>query len=281
MLWRNALHFAVRGETAASIAPKKLSRGLCRVSVSGGEPREVTHDKLWVLGLRHRTSRLSLPFGALQASLAPYNLASYNSDRSVPKMGHLVSEEYLIKAAGRDVRGSSRVVFTNGCFDLLHPGHIRSLESGRSLGDVLVVGINSDNSVRELKGPGRPIVGERERGEILAALAAVDFVVIFDESTPRKLISVLLPDVLFKGTDWDAGEIVGREEVEAAGGKVISISLERGYSTTGILEKIRSAVPDGDVFNTSVASSCTARSSTRESTTSDLPAPDSLGRAPH
>jgi rfaE bifunctional protein nucleotidyltransferase chain/domain len=196
-------------------------------------------------------------------------------------MGHLISAEDLIKVAGRDVRGTRRVVFTNGCFDLLHPGHVRSLESGRSLGDVLVVGINNDDSVRELKGPGRPTVCERERGEILAALAAVDFVVIFDESTPRKLISALLPDVLFKGADWDAGEIVGREEVEAAGGEVISIPLERGYSTTGILEKIRSAVSDGIVSYTSVTSSSTAPPSSRESTTSDLPAPGMVGRAPH
>ncbi len=184
-------------------------------------------------------------------------------------MGHLVSEEDLLKLTGRDVRGLRRVVFTNGCFDLLHPGHIRSLESGRSLGDVLVVGINSDDSVRELKGPGRPtVVCQRaERGEILAALAAVDFVVIFEDSTPRKLISALLPDVLFKGADWDAGEIVGREEVEAAGGEVISLPLERGYSTTAILEKIRSAVSDSVVSATSVASSSAAPPSARESTT--------------
>jgi rfaE bifunctional protein nucleotidyltransferase chain/domain len=196
-------------------------------------------------------------------------------------MGHLVSEEDLLKLTGRDVRGLRRVVFTNGCFDLLHPGHIRSLESGRSLGDVLVVGINSDDSVRELKGPGRPAVCQRERGEILAALAAVDFVVVFDESTPRKLISALLPDVLFKGADWDAGEIVGREEVEAAGGEVISLPLERGYSTTAILEKIRSAVSDSVVSATSVASSSTTLPSARESTTSDLPAPGIVGRARH
>lgn len=156
-------------------------------------------------------------------------------------MGDIVSRRELVKAVGREARGSRRVVFTNGCFDLLHPGHVRSLDRGRSLGDLLVVGINSDASVRALKGPGRPVVSERERAEILAALASVDFVVIFDESTPRELIALLLPDVLVKGADWGAGAIVGREEVEAHGGKVVSIPLEPGYSTSNILEKIRTA----------------------------------------
>lgn len=155
-------------------------------------------------------------------------------------MGNIVSKTELVKAVGRDARGARRVVFTNGCFDLLHPGHVRSLERGRSLGDLLVVGINSDASVCALKGPARPIVNEGERAEVLAALAAVDFVVIFDESTPRELIASLLPDVLVKGADW-AGAIVGREEVEAHGGQVLSIALEPGYSTSGILEKIRAA----------------------------------------
>ena len=156
-------------------------------------------------------------------------------------MGNIVSRTELVKAVGREARGSRRVVFTNGCFDLLHPGHVRSLERGRSLGDLLVVGINSDASVRALKGPGRPVVSERERAEVLAALGSVDFVVIFDESTPRELIASLLPDVLVKGADWGAGAIVGREEVEAHGGKVVSIPLEPGYSTSNILEKIRTA----------------------------------------
>jgi D-beta-D-heptose 7-phosphate kinase/D-beta-D-heptose 1-phosphate adenosyltransferase len=136
-------------------------------------------------------------------------------------------------------------VFTNGCFDLLHPGHIQTLEAARSLGDLLVVGLNSDRSVRALKGPGRPLVPESERAEILAALEAVDFVVIFDSETPRDLIARLLPDVLVKGADWGAGEIVGRAEVEAAGGRVVSMPLEPGYSTSSILQAIRgtSAAP--------------------------------------
>jgi len=136
-------------------------------------------------------------------------------------------------------RNGRRIVFTNGCFDLLHPGHIQSLEQARALGDALVVGLNSDKSVRELKGPGRPVFPELERAEILAALECVDAVVIFDELTPRSVIAALLPDVLVKGGDWPSNQIVGREEVEAAGGRVVSIPVVPGYSTTAILEKIR------------------------------------------
>jgi D-beta-D-heptose 7-phosphate kinase/D-beta-D-heptose 1-phosphate adenosyltransferase len=132
-----------------------------------------------------------------------------------------------------------KVVFTNGCFDLLHPGHIRTLEAARSLGDVLVVGLNSDQGVRQLKGPGRPVLPERERAEILAALECVDAVVIFDELTPQKIIAALLPDVLVKGGDWPGDQIVGREEVESAGGRVVSVAVAPGYSTTAMLRKIR------------------------------------------
>jgi D-glycero-beta-D-manno-heptose 1-phosphate adenylyltransferase len=156
-------------------------------------------------------------------------------------MGQVVSQDVLMLSLGRERRGSRRIVFTNGCFDLLHPGHIRTLEQARSLGDVLVVGLNGDGSVRRMKGDSRPIMAEDERAEVLAALAAVDYVVVFEQATPRELIARLLPDVLVKGADW-AGEIVGREEVEAAGGKVVSVLLEPGYSTTSILEKIR-AIP--------------------------------------
>ena len=157
-------------------------------------------------------------------------------------MGRVVSQDELVECLGREVRGARRVVFTNGCFDLLHPGHVRSLEQARSLGDVLVVGLNSDASMRQLKGEPRPVVPEGERAELLAALASVDFVVIFGEATPRTLIARLLPDVLAKGTDWN-GEIVGREEVEAAGGKVVSLPIEPGYSTTVILQKICAVAP--------------------------------------
>jgi rfaE bifunctional protein nucleotidyltransferase chain/domain len=154
-------------------------------------------------------------------------------------MGRIVSRDELVNLVGRSARGARVVVFTNGCFDLLHPGHIRTLERARSLGDVLVVGLNSDSSVRGNKGTDRPLVDESERAELLASLAAVNFVVVFDEPTPQELISRLLPDVLVKGADWGPTEIVGRKDVEAAGGKVVSIALEPGYSTTAILEKIR------------------------------------------
>lgn len=154
-------------------------------------------------------------------------------------MGRIVSRDELIKLLGRDKRGARQVVFTNGCFDLLHPGHIRTLEEARSLGDILVVGLNRDASVRKAKGDSRPVIAEDERAEVLAALEAVDFVVLFGEPTPRELICELLPDVLVKGADWGSTEIVGREEVEAAGGRVVSIQLEQGYSTTRILQKIQ------------------------------------------
>jgi len=127
------------------------------------------------------------------------------------------------------------VVLTNGCFDLLHPGHIRLLERARSLGDVLILALNSDSSVRRMKGPSRPILGERERAEMAAELEAVDGVVVFDEETPRELIALLLPDVLVKGADW-SHFIAGREEVEAAGGLVVALDLEPGYSTTNLVD---------------------------------------------
>lgn len=136
-------------------------------------------------------------------------------------------------------RRTGRLVFTNGCFDLLHPGHIRSLEQARSLGDALIVAINSDSSVRELKGEGRPVIPQQERAEILASLESVDAVIVFDELTPREIIAPLLPDVLVKGGDWPGNQIVGREEVEAAGGCVVSIPVVPGYSTSELLQKIR------------------------------------------
>ena len=156
-------------------------------------------------------------------------------------MGKVVSQEELVQLAARERRAGRRVVFTNGCFDLLHPGHLRGFELARELGDVLIVGLNSDASVRQLKGPGRPVIPERERAEILAALESVDAVVIFDELTPREVISRLLPDVLVKGGDWPGDQIVGREEVEAAGGRVLSIPLAPGYSTTNIVQRIRNS----------------------------------------
>ena len=155
----------------------------------------------------------------------------------------ILSREGVVQKFGRGNRGRCRVVFTNGCFDLLHPGHIQSLEQARALGDALIVGINSDASVRELKGAGRPVLPELERAEILAALDCVDAVVIFDGLTPREIISTLLPNILVKGGDWPGKQIVGREEVEAAGGRVVSTPVVPGYSTTAILAKMRTAGP--------------------------------------
>ena len=154
----------------------------------------------------------------------------------------VLSLEELILRFGAGKRNGKRVVFTNGCFDLLHPGHIRSLETARGLGDVLIVGVNSDESVRRLKGEGRPVIPEQERAEILASLECVDAVVIFDESTPQRVVAALLPDVLVKGGDWPGNQIVGREEVEAAGGKVVLVVVVPGYSTTEILKKIKGRV---------------------------------------
>jgi rfaE bifunctional protein nucleotidyltransferase chain/domain len=134
------------------------------------------------------------------------------------------------------------VVFTNGCYDLLHPGHIRLLERCRSMGDVLILALNSDASVRRMKGPGRPLLDQDERAEIAMALAAVDAVALFDEETPRELIAEVLPDVLVKGADW-SHFIAGREEVEAVGGKVIAAPLEPGYSTTNIVQTILGRQP--------------------------------------
>ena len=131
-------------------------------------------------------------------------------------------------------------MFTNGCFDLIHAGHVRYLTQARALGDALVVALNSDRSVRALKGDGRPIMNEQERAEVIAALEAVNYVIVFDGETPRELIAALLPDVLVKGGDWPLNQIVGREEVEAAGGRVLSLPYVEGSSTTEIIERIKS-----------------------------------------
>jgi D-beta-D-heptose 7-phosphate kinase/D-beta-D-heptose 1-phosphate adenosyltransferase len=137
------------------------------------------------------------------------------------------------RAAGR------RIVFTNGVFDLIHPGHVRYLQAARAHGDVLIVGLNSDASVRRNKGPDRPINPEEERAEVLAALTCVDAVAVFDEDTPADIIRRVQPDVLVKGADWPADQIVGRDTVEARGGKVVLERVEQGHSTTAIIDKIR------------------------------------------
>jgi rfaE bifunctional protein nucleotidyltransferase chain/domain len=135
--------------------------------------------------------------------------------------------------------GSVTVVFTNGVFDLLHPGHVRYLQQASALGGALIIGVNSDASVRRNKGPNRPINPESERAEILAALACVDSVVIFDEETPAEIVKAIQPDILVKGADWPADRIVGRDTVEARGGRVVLIPVEQGHSTTTMVEKVR------------------------------------------
>lgn len=149
----------------------------------------------------------------------------------------IYSRDALLAARAAWRAEHKTVVFTNGCYDLLHPGHIRLLEKARNLGHVLILALNTDASVQRIKGPLRPLLSEDERAAIAASLEAVDAVTFFDEDTPRELIAALLPDVLIKGADW-AHFIAGREEVEAAGGKVMALSLEPGYSTTGIVESI-------------------------------------------
>src|SRR5215471_391777 len=158
------------------------------------------------------------------------------------QMGIFYSRPELIAARAEWKRAGKIVVFTNGCYDLLHPGHIRLLEQARSLGDILILALNSDDSVRRLKGPSRPLMSEQDRVEVAASLEAVDAVTLFDEDTPRELIAAVLPDVLIKGADW-AHFIAGREEVEAAGGKVIALALEAGYSTTNIIEELLARNP--------------------------------------
>jgi rfaE bifunctional protein nucleotidyltransferase chain/domain len=143
----------------------------------------------------------------------------------------LIAQRALWKAEGK------KVVFTNGCYDILHPGHVRLLEAARSLGDVLILALNTDDSVQRLKGLSRPILHEDTRAEIAASLEAVDAVTFFDEDTPRELIAAVLPDFLVKGADW-SHFIAGREEVEAAGGTVMALPLEPGYSTTNLVQQI-------------------------------------------
>lgn len=151
----------------------------------------------------------------------------------------MLSRKRAVEAIRKAQRGGERVVFTNGCFDLLHVGHVRSLEQARGLGDRLVVAVNTDASVRRIKGVGHPIVGSRQRAEVLAALACVDWVVSFRETTPAALIRALRPDVLAKGGDWKLDEIVGREDVESWGGRVVRLREIRGIRTSLIVARTR------------------------------------------
>jgi rfaE bifunctional protein nucleotidyltransferase chain/domain len=152
-------------------------------------------------------------------------------------MGIFYDRAALVEARAEWRKAGKTVVFTNGCYDILHPGHIRLLEKARSLGDLLILALNTDSSVARLKGPTRPLIAEDERARMALMLEAVDAVTLFDEDTPRELIAAVLPDVLIKGADW-AHFIAGREEVEAAGGKVMALALEPGFSTTNIVEEL-------------------------------------------
>jgi len=152
---------------------------------------------------------------------------------AILSLAELKVERERLRSAGEVV------VLTNGCFDLLHPGHVRYLREARRLGDVLIVALNSDRAVRELKGPARPILNQSDRAEVISALASVDYVSVFDDVSPRAMIALILPDVLVKGGDWGLDQIIGREEVEAAGGKVLSLPFVEGVSTSEIIERIK------------------------------------------
>jgi rfaE bifunctional protein nucleotidyltransferase chain/domain len=161
----------------------------------------------------------------------------YLYNNGIDTMGIFYERPALVQARAGWREQGKRVVFTNGCYDILHPGHIRLLEQARSLGDLLILALNTDASVSRMKGPTRPLMSESERARMAMALEAVDAVTLFDEDTPRELIAEVLPDVLIKGADW-AHFIAGREEVEAAGGTVMTVKLEPGFSTTNIVEEL-------------------------------------------
>jgi D-glycero-beta-D-manno-heptose 1-phosphate adenylyltransferase len=153
-------------------------------------------------------------------------------------MGKVISLDQLKIQREKLRKKNKTVVFTNGCFDLLHPGHVRYMQMARDLGNVLILALNSDRAVKILKGESRPILKENERAEVMAALACVDYVMIFDDISPRETIATLLPDILVKGGDWGVSEIIGREEVEAAGGKVMNLPFVEGVSTSEIIARI-------------------------------------------
>jgi D-beta-D-heptose 7-phosphate kinase/D-beta-D-heptose 1-phosphate adenosyltransferase len=154
-------------------------------------------------------------------------------------MGTVVGLEELLSIRKRIKNEGKRVVFTNGCFDIVHRGHVEYLRKAKALGDILIVGVNTDSSVRKIKGPDRPVVEEDDRAHVLAALAAVDYVCLFDGETPYELIRALVPDILVKGADWPVEKVVGKDIVEAAGGSVKTIEFLPNRSTTGILDRIR------------------------------------------
>jgi len=156
-----------------------------------------------------------------------------------PARRKIVTPRALSAAVRAAQRRGRRVVFTNGCFDLLHVGHIRYLEQAKRLGDLLIVAVNTDRSVRRIKGPHRPVVPQAQRAEVVAALGCVDYVVLFSTATPRPLIARVRPDILVKGADWSVERIAGKAEVEASGGRVQTIRMTPGVSTTRIIGRIK------------------------------------------
>jgi len=178
-------------------------------------------------------------------------------------MGILYARPELVQARAEWRRAGKTVVFTNGCYDILHPGHVRLLEQARSLGDLLILALNTDASVARLKGPTRPLIPEGERARMALALEAVDAVTFFGEDTPRELIAEVLPDILIKGADW-AHFIAGREEVEAAGGKVMALALEPGYSTTNIVDELLARAPGGEAVSRPTAQTSSAQASSAQ-----------------
>ena len=173
----------------------------------------------------------------MRKSTAARLAVAVGSGREVERK--IVSRAELVRRVSPKARGRRRVVFTNGCFDLIHPGHVRYLRAARALGDVLVVGVNSDASVRRLKGPARPLVPQNARCEVLAGLEMVDYVTVFGEDTPYELIAAVEPDVLVKGGDWKVRDIVGADLVQKRGGRVRSLRFAPGYSTTDLVRRIR------------------------------------------
>ena len=175
-------------------------------------------------------------------------MASSRTRPNASSARKILSLSALVSKLARNKRRGRKVVFTNGVYDLIHPGHVALLEKAKAMGDVLVVGVNSDRSAQSLdKAPGRPIVGQADRARVVAGLGAVDHVVIFDEATPIKVIERLLPDVLVKGADWTAGAIVGSDAVKAVGGRVVRINLVAGRSTTSLVDRIRAGKSALDV----------------------------------
>ncbi|MEO8098462.1 MAG: adenylyltransferase/cytidyltransferase family protein [Acidobacteriota bacterium] len=162
-------------------------------------------------------------------------------------MGTFYTRSELRSARASWRAAGKSVVFTNGCYDILHPGHVRLVERARSLGDILILALNTDTSTARLKGPTRPLLAESDRAQMVLALEAVDAVTFFAEDTPRELIAEILPDILVKGADW-AHFVAGREEVEAAGGKVVTLSLEPGFSTTNIVNELLARIPQAEIL---------------------------------